>query len=38
MADFVVNLKKPLTEAELKIVMPGFEFKTQPAAELVGHV
>src|SRR6266567_3665976 len=35
-ADFIVNLKKPLTDAELKIVQPGFEFKTQPAAELVG--
>ncbi|HEY3627004.1 MAG TPA: hypothetical protein VGL00_11985 [Terracidiphilus sp.] len=35
-ADFVVNMKKPLTEAELKVVQPGFEFKTQPAAELVG--
>jgi hypothetical protein len=35
-ADFVVNLKKPLTEADLKIVQPGFEFKTSPAAELVG--
>ncbi len=33
-ADFVVNLKKPLTEKE--IPAPGFEFKTQPAAELVG--
>lgn len=35
-ADFVVNMKKPLTEAELKTVVPGFEFKSQPAAELVG--
>ncbi len=35
-ADFIVNLKKPLTDAELKIVQPGFEFKTQPQAELVG--
>src|SRR5579862_460933 len=35
-ADFVVNLKKPLTDAELKIVQPGFEFKTSPAAELAG--
>jgi hypothetical protein len=35
-ADFVVNMKKPLTEAELKVIQPGFEFKTQPAAELVG--
>ncbi len=34
--DFIVNLKKPLTEAELKVVQPGFEFKTQPQAELVG--
>ncbi len=35
-ADFVVNLKKPLTDAELKVIQPGFEFKTQPDAELVG--
>ena len=35
-ADFIVNLKKPLTDAEQKIVVPGFEFKTAPAAELVG--
>ena len=35
-ADFVVNLKKPLTESEQKVVVPGFEFKTQPEAELVG--
>ena len=35
-ADFVVNLKKPLTDAELKVIVPGFEFKTQPQAELVG--
>ncbi len=34
--DFIVNLKKPLTEAEQKIVVPGFEFKTQPDAMLVG--
>ena len=35
-ADFIVNLKKPLTDADLKIIVPGFEFKTAPAAELVG--
>ena len=35
-ADFVVNLKKPLTDEELKIVQPGFEFKTAPAAQLAG--
>jgi hypothetical protein len=35
-ADFIVNLKKPLTDAEQKVVVPGFEFKTAPAAELVG--
>ena len=35
-ADFVVNLKKPLTDADLNVIHPGFEFKTQPAAELVG--
>jgi hypothetical protein len=34
--DFIVNMKKPLTEAELKTIQPGFEFKTQPDAELVG--
>lgn len=35
-ADFIVNLKTPLTDAEQKIYVPGFEFKTQPAAELDG--
>ena len=36
-ADFVVNLKKPLTDAELAIVnQPGFEFKSAPAAQLAG--
>src|SRR3954469_6089210 len=35
-ADFVVNMKKPLTDAELKVIQPGFEFKSQPQAELVG--
>jgi hypothetical protein len=35
-ADFIVNLKEPLKEAELKLYQPGFEFKTQPAAELDG--
>ena len=34
--DFIVNMKKPLTDAELKVIVPGFEFKTQPEAELVG--
>jgi len=34
--DFIVNLKKPLTDAELKTIVPGFEFKTQPDATLVG--
>ena len=34
--DFIVNMKKPLTDAELKIIQPGFEFKTQPDATLVG--
>ena len=34
--DFIVNLKKPLTDAEQKVIVPGFEFKTQPDAELVG--
>ncbi|HZB87054.1 MAG TPA: hypothetical protein VE291_00180 [Terracidiphilus sp.] len=34
--DFIVNLKTPLTDAELKLYQPGFEFKTQPAAELDG--
>ncbi|HKF45736.1 MAG TPA: hypothetical protein VKB38_00165 [Terracidiphilus sp.] len=35
-ADFIVNLKKPLTDAELKVIQPGFEFKTAPDAELAG--
>jgi len=35
-ADFVVNMKKPLTETELKTIQPGFEFKTQGGAQLVG--
>jgi hypothetical protein len=34
--DFIVNLKKPLTDAELKTVQPGFEFKSAPEAMLVG--
>jgi hypothetical protein len=34
--DFIVNLKKPLTPAELKTVQPGFEFKSQPDAMLIG--
>ncbi len=33
-ADFTVNLKKPLEEKD--VPQPGFEFKTQPAAELIG--
>ena len=35
-ADFIVNMKKPLTDADLKIIQPGFEFKTAPDAELAG--
>jgi tetratricopeptide (TPR) repeat protein len=35
-ADFIVNLKEPLKKAELDLYQPGFEFKTQPAAELDG--
>jgi hypothetical protein len=35
-ADFVVNMKKPLTDLEQKTVQPGFEFKTAPAAQLAG--
>jgi hypothetical protein len=35
-ADFIVNLKAPLTDAEQKLYQPGFEFKTQPSAELDG--
>jgi hypothetical protein len=34
--DFIVNLKEPLKDAELKLYQPGFEFKLQPAAELDG--
>ena len=37
-ADFVVNMKKPLTDAELKVIQPGFEFKTGTGvAQLVGN-
>src|ERR1035437_2585249 len=32
--DFIVNLKKPLEQKD--VPQPGFEYKTQPAAELVG--
>jgi hypothetical protein len=36
-ADFVVNMKKPLTDAELAVIQPGYEFKTATgAAQLVG--
>jgi len=36
-ADFVVNMKKPLTDADLKVIQPGYEFKSaQGAAQLVG--
>jgi len=35
-ADFIVNLKEPLKKAELDLYQPGFEFKTQPSAELDG--
>ena len=35
-ADFIVNLKAPLTAAEANLYQPGFEFKTQPSAELDG--
>ena len=35
-ADFVVNMKKPLTDEELKVVQVGFEFKAAPAAQLAG--
>jgi len=35
MADFIVNLKEPLTDAELKLYPAGFEFKTG-GAELDG--
>jgi hypothetical protein len=33
-ADFIVNLKKPLETKD--VPQPGFEFKTAPGAELVG--
>lgn len=36
LADFIVNLKTPLKDDELKLYAPGFEFKTQPGAELDG--
>jgi hypothetical protein len=36
-ADFVVNLKKPLADADLKTIAPGFEFKAgQTGAQLTG--
>ncbi len=35
-ADFIVNLKEPLKKAEQELYVPGFEFKTQPSAELDG--
>jgi hypothetical protein len=36
-ADFVVNLKKPLADADLKTIVPGYEFKPgQTGAQLVG--
>ena len=35
-ADFIVNLKEPLKDAELSLYQPGFEFKLQPDAELDG--
>lgn len=35
-ADFIVNLKKPLTDADLKTIQPGFEFKSAPEAMLAG--
>ena len=35
--DFIVNMKKPLTDAELNAIKaPGFEFKSQPDAMLTG--
>ncbi|WP_058189685.1 hypothetical protein [Terracidiphilus gabretensis] len=35
-ADFIINLKKPLTDAELALYPKGFEFKAAPAAEIAG--
>jgi hypothetical protein len=36
-ADFVVNMKKPLTDAELSVInQPGFEFKSAPGPQLAG--
>ena len=35
-ADFVVNLKKPLTDAELALYPAGFEFKSSPDAVISG--
>ncbi len=34
--DFIINLKKPLTDAELKLYPVGFEFKASPDAEIAG--
>jgi hypothetical protein len=35
-ADFIVNLKTPLTDAQLKLYPVGFEFKAAPDAEIAG--
>jgi hypothetical protein len=35
-ADFIINLKKPLTDAEVALYPKGFEFKAAPAAEIAG--
>jgi hypothetical protein len=36
-ADFIVNMKKPLTDAELTTIKaPGFEFKSAPDNMLAG--
>jgi hypothetical protein len=36
LADFIINLKTPLTDAQLKLYPVGFEFKAAPEAEIAG--
>jgi hypothetical protein len=36
LADFIINLKTPLTDAQLKLYPVGFEFKAAPDAEIAG--
>ncbi|MGA2249714.1 hypothetical protein [Terracidiphilus sp.] len=36
LADFIINLKTPLTDPQLKLYPVGFEFKAAPEAEIAG--